>query len=113
MTTSASAALSYRSNSIEEDALPWVRDLRVPAYPKLSASGILARTDWMSPSPSMLLMGALRLPRSPSTSPRNSPGVAISSFMTGSNRNGPALSIADLVAMDPAIRKAISDESTS
>ena len=47
------------------------------------------------------------------TSPMNSSGVTTSTFMMGSSRTGSALAAPSLKPMEPAILKAISEESTS
>ena len=47
------------------------------------------------------------------TSPMNSSGMRTSTFMIGSRIAGSALANASLIAYEPAILKAISDESTS
>ena len=47
------------------------------------------------------------------TSPMNSSGMRTSTFMIGSRMAGSALAKASLMAIDPAILNAISDESTS
>ncbi len=47
------------------------------------------------------------------TSPMNSSGTTTSTAMMGSNRTGAALLTAFLKAKEPAILKAISEESTS
>ena len=51
--------------------------------------------------------------RSPMISPMYSSGVVIEIFMMGSSRTGPASAAAFLNAREPAILKAISDESTA
>ena len=50
---------------------------------------------------------------SPITSPMNSSGVVTSYSITGSSSTGSALRAASFTAIEPAILKAISDESTS
>ena len=50
--------------------------------------------------------------RSPITSPTYSSGTATVTVMIGSISTAPAFSIASLNAIEPAILKAISDEST-
>ena len=47
------------------------------------------------------------------TSPMNSSGIVTSTRIIGSSTTGLALATASLIAMEPAILNAISDESTS
>ena len=47
------------------------------------------------------------------TSPMKASGIRTSTFMIGSRMTGSALAKASLTAIEPAILKAISDESTS
>jgi len=54
-----------------------------------------------------------RLDRSPMTSPMFSSGVVTSTAIIGSSSAGSALRAASLNAIEPAILKAISEESTS
>ena len=66
----------------------------------------LPRGSWPSTRPR-------RLERSPITSPRNSSGVTTSTAMIGSSSTGLARLAASLSASEPAILKAISEESVS
>ena len=54
-----------------------------------------------------------RLLRSPTIAPMYSSGVTTSTSITGSSRTGLALRQASLKPIEPAILKAISEESTS
>ena len=79
----------------------------------MSASGTSALTTWLVPCWSMPSIRPRREERSPVTAPRKSSGTVTVTSMTGSSSTGLAARIAFLIAMDPAILKAISEESTS
>ena len=68
---------------------------------------------WKFTRGSMWLMRPRRELRSPFTGPRNSSGVTTSTAIMGSRMTGFAFLAASWNAIEPAILKAISDESTS
>src|SRR5690349_22513612 len=76
-------------------------------------SGTRARTTRAPERSSIAWMVPRREFRSPMTSPMFSSGVTTSTAMSGSSRAGLALRAASLKTIEPAILKAISEESTS
>ena len=68
---------------------------------------------WVVPRNSMPSIRPRREFRSPITSPIYSSGTTTSTAMMGSSSTGLAFRAASLRAIEPAILKAISDESTS
>ena len=104
---------AYLRNSIEKLALPCVADLKSVAYPNISDKGTSDLTVLPVGISSMPKIIPLLLFKSPTTSPMCSSGVTTSTAIIGSNRTGLALRHPSLRAIDPAILKAISLESTS
>ena len=83
------------------------------AYPNIADSGTLPLTAMALPRGSWASTRPRRRERSPITSPMNSCGVTTSTAMTGSSSTGLARLAASFSASEPAILKAISEESVS
>ena len=92
---------------------PWVMDRSTVEYPNISASGTSALISAVYCSTSMERTFPRREEISPIRSPRNSSGATTSRDMIGSSSTGqPSSSTPRLKAIDAAIVKAISEEST-
>ena len=96
-----------------KSARPCDIERRSVAYPNISDSGTIAFTTCALPTGLIDSIRPRRELRLPITSPRYSSGVVTSTAMTGSSSFGFARFIASLKAMEPAILKARSLESTS
>ena len=95
-------------------ARPWVAERTDVAYPNISDSGTLAVMTSTPPGRgSVPAIRPRRRLRSPTTVPTNSVGATTSTAIIGSSSVGLARRAASLNAIEPAILKAISDESTS
>ncbi len=90
-----------------------MEERRSVAYPNIAASGTLALTATAFPRGSWPSTWPRRRERSPITSPMKSCGVTTSTAITGSSSTGFARLAASFSASEPAILKAISDESVS
>ncbi len=82
-------------------------------YPESSARGTRATIIVAFPRLLVPIIWARLAERSPIASPINSSGVVTSTFMIGSKRQRSAFLQASWRAIDPAIWKATSEESTS
>src|SRR6185437_1892604 len=106
-------ASSYLANCIEYDARPCVDDRISFTYPNISFSGTIALITCDPPTCSMPSMRPRRELMSPIIVPMCSSGTVTSTAITGSSNTGLAFRAASLNAIEPAILKAISFESTS